>query len=377
MDTRVRASEPQGATFVELFFDLVFVFAVTQVTHTLAEHLDATGVVQAVLVFWLVWWAWTQFTWTLNAADTEHPGVELLTMAGVVAAFLMALAVPEAYGATGGWFAGAYAIVRLVGIAGQFWVSSGDPEWRRSLRRWALLSMAGILAVAVGAALPPGPRMVAFAAAAGLDLTSAWLAGGGEWRLFTGHFAERHGLFVIIALGESLIVAGGAETAGGLDVVTVLPPVLVTVGLWWTYFGWAKRAMEEAGDATSSATRGAFCRDVYSLWHFLVIAGVIGVAVAIEETVTHPEEPLSTAGVMALVIGIVLFVGGTAAALARAGIRVPRVRLAALAVLVVAAVVFDLEALPPSALLGGVAVLLAVVAGVEQRGRRVPATVDA
>ncbi len=307
-------------------------------------------------------------------ADTEHAGIELLTMAGVVAAFLMAMAVPEAFGATGGWFAGAYAVVRLVGIGGQFWVSSGDPEWQRALRRWATLSMAGIAAVVVGAMLPPGPRAVAFAAAAGLDLTSAWLAGSGEWRLFAGHFAQRHGLFVIIALGESLIVAGGAETVAGLDMGTVLPPVLVTAGLWWTYFGWAKGAMEEACDATPSAIRGAFCRDVYSLWHFLVVAGVIGVAVAVEQVVAHPDEPLTTAGVTALVSGIVLFVGGTGAALARAGVRVPRVRLAALAVLVVAAATLEVEALAPATVLGGVAVLVAVVAVVEQRRHPVPAT---
>lgn len=142
MASTVRASGPQGATFVELFFDLVFVFAVTQVTHGLAEHLDATGVLRGLLVFWLVWWAWTQFTWTLNAADTEHAGIELLTMAGLVAAFLMALAVPEAFGATGAWFAGAYTATRLIGIGGQFWVSIGDADARRTLRTWATLSLA-------------------------------------------------------------------------------------------------------------------------------------------------------------------------------------------------------------------------------------------
>ncbi len=377
MAAGIRADGPQGATFIELFFDLVFVFAVTQATHTLAEHLDVRGVVTTVVVFWLVWWAWTQFTWTLNGADTEHPGVELLTMVGVVAAFLMALALPDALGSGGGWFAGAYTLVRLVGIAGQFWVSTGDAEWRRALRTWASLSLGGIALVVVGALLEPDARLVAFGLAVAVDLVSAWRAGSGEWRLFPGHFAERHGLFVIIALGESLIIAGGVSTEGGLQPATILAPVLVTVALWWTYFGWAKDAMEAACADTPSPRRGAFCRDVYSLLHYLVIAGVIGVAVAIEQAVTHPDEPLTTAGVAALVTGIVLFVGGTGAALARAGIRVPRVRLVALAVLVVGTAIFEVEALAPATVLGLVAVLVAVVAVAEQRGHPVPATTDA
>jgi low temperature requirement protein LtrA len=204
--------------------------------------------------------------------------------------------------------------------------------------------------------------------AVAIDLASAWRAGDGEWRLYPGHFAERHGLFVIIALGESLIIAGAGSTDTGLQVGTVLPPVLVTAALWWTYFGWAKDAMEEAGAATPSARRGAFSRDVYSLLHYLVVAGVISFAVAIEETVAHPGEHLEPVGVAALVIGVALFVGGTGVALLRAGAGLPTVRVAAVGVLIVASPL--LATVPATTAMALVAATVTAVAVIEHRGRR-------
>jgi low temperature requirement protein LtrA len=134
MATTVRATEAQGATFVELFFDLVFVFAVTQVTAAVRADLTAAGLLRAVVVFWLIWWAWTQFTWTLNAANTERSGIRLLTLGATAVAFLMALTVPDVYGSAAWWFALSYILVRLIGIAGQWWVSSGDLEWHSAVR---------------------------------------------------------------------------------------------------------------------------------------------------------------------------------------------------------------------------------------------------
>ena len=163
----------------------MFVFAVTQVTGVLRENLTLAGLVQAVLVFWLVWWAWTQFTWTLNAADTEHPGIERLTMAGVAAAFLMAVTVPDVFEPSGWWFAASYILVRLLGIAGQWWVSAGDAEWRGAVRTWTALSATGLIVIAAAALVPPGGRTAVLALAVVIDLFSATQAGSGEWRLFT------------------------------------------------------------------------------------------------------------------------------------------------------------------------------------------------
>ncbi|CAN5920885.1 low temperature requirement protein A [soil metagenome] len=362
----VRATRPQGATFIELFFDLVFVFAVTQVTAVLEEHLTAVGLVQAVLVFWLVWWAWTQFTWTLNAANTEHSGIELLTMAAVAAAFFMALTVPDPYETTGGWFAASYILVRLIGIAGQWWVSAGDAAWRGAIRPWAILSFGGLAAVALAAALPPGPRTVLFAAAVGLDLFSAWRAGSGEWRLYPEHFAERHGLFVIIALGESLIAAGinagELEDTGTLLAVTV-PAVVAACALWWTYFSRAKDALEEAMHWTPSRYRGRFARDVFSFLHFPIIGGVIGFAVAVVEAVHHPGDHLEPAAALALIIGVALFVGCTGLALLRARAEVPLVR--AIGIVVLLASYPLLVTVSAATALTYVALVLVVVAAVD------------
>lgn len=370
MTTTVRATRAQGATFIELFFDLVFVFAVTQVTAVLEEHLTPLGLVQAVLIFWLVWWAWTQFTWTLNAADTEHSGIELLTMVAVAAAFIMALTVPDAFETTGWWFASSYIAVRLVGIAGQWWVSAGDAEWRGAIRPWAILSFGGLAAVALAAALPPVPRTVVFGGAVALDLFSAWRAGSGEWRLYPGHFAERHGLFVIIVLGESLIAAGlNAEGLPRSSVLlaVVVPAVVGACGLWWTYFSRAKDALEEGMQQTPSRDRGRYARDVYSFLHLPIIAGVIGFAVAIVQAIHavehHPGDALETTGVWALIAGVSLFVGFTGLALMRARAGLPVVR--GIAIVVLFASYPLLIAWPAAGALAWVAVLIVVVAAVD------------
>jgi low temperature requirement protein LtrA len=346
----VRATQAQGATFVELFFDLVFVFAITQVTAVLRDNLTATGLVRAVLIFWLVWWAWTQFTWTLNAADTE------------------------VYGPAGWWFALSYIAVRLIGMGGQWWVSSGDVEWSSAVRTWVAFSFVGLAAVAVAAALPAPPRTAALAVAVALDVFSAWRAGSGEWRLFPSHFAERHGLFVIIALGESLIAAGVAASALPRDAslaAIAVPAVLATCALWWTYFGWAKDALEDAMHRLDSRARGWFGRDVYSLLHFPIIGGVIGHAVAIEKAVEHPNEHLEPAAALALAAGATLFVGCVGLALLRAHSRVPLFR--AITVLALLASYPLLMTWPPTLALTLVAVIVAAVAAFERNPLRADA----
>ena len=173
----LRGNEEQGVTFVELFFDLVFVFAVTQVTSVLAHDLTGGGVVRATIVFWLVWWAWTQYTWSLNEADTEHVVVRLLTLGATAVAFLMALTVPEITTGAGRVFCVAYLLLRIAGIGLQWRLAEGDATWTGAVKRWTAISSLGLVAVAAAAVLGPDQRFAALGIAAILDVVAAWQAG--------------------------------------------------------------------------------------------------------------------------------------------------------------------------------------------------------
>lgn len=337
--TSIRGTEEQGATFVELFFDLVFVFAVTQVTAALAHDLTGAGVLRAGIVFWLVWWAWTQYTWSLNEADTELRPVRLITLAATGLAFLMAVTVPTISSSWGWLFPLSYLVLRMVGISLQWILAAGDSILVRSVRSWTVMSSLGLLAIVAAAVLPADRRFIALGVAALLDVVAALRAGSNEWRLFAGHFSERLGLFVIIALGESLIAAGVTVTDQPLTVGVLTVAITAVAGacaLWWSYFGWVKDALEERMSSQGPATIGRYARDVYSFAHFPLIFGVIGFAVGIEEAIADPKDPLALPGILALCIGVGLILGGSALALTVARVRVPPVRWWVIVVLVVA-----------------------------------------
>jgi low temperature requirement protein LtrA len=369
--TTIRGTEEQGATFVELFFDLVFVFAVTQVTATLARDLTAAGLARALIVFWLVWWAWTQYTWSLNEADTEHVSIRLITLVATALAFLMAVTVPLITSPFGWLFPLSYLVLRMVGISLQWRLAAGDSVYARSVRTWTLMSSLGLIAIIAAVFLPPELRFAALGVAALLDVVAALRAGQGEWRLFPGHFSERHGLFVIIVLGESLIAAGVTVTDQSLSVRLVLVAVTAVAGtcaLWWTYFGWAKDALEERMRSQPPQTIGRYARDVYSFGHFPLIFGVIGFAIAIEEAIAHPKDALAFPGVLALCVGVGLIIGSTALALRLARVHVPAARWWAIVVLVAAIPV--LGVLPAWVALSLVSLLVAGLALAEQASRR-------
>ena len=174
----LRTGTDQGATFVELFFDLVFVYAVTQVVGLI--HYDPTtqGLVRGLLAFWLVWWAWTQFTWTLNSADTRHRVVELATLVATAAAFLMAYALPTAFDdGQGLWFVVPYVAVRLVGLWLYLAISGDDPDQRSAVTQFATLSLIGLAIALVGCALDTPLRSWAWLAVIVADLVAGGVAG--------------------------------------------------------------------------------------------------------------------------------------------------------------------------------------------------------
>lgn len=347
---QIHAPHGQRVTFVELFFDLVFVFAVTEITSYLFHHLDGEGVVRTALVFWLVWWAWTQWTWALNPADTEHAIVRAGTLAATAFAFLMAVSVADAFEDDGGlWFAAPYVIIRVVGLALYSRVAVERDGQLDAVRGFALLSSLGLVAVLVGAFVDPDVRVWVWIGAVALDVFAASAAGRFEsWHLHTEHFTERHGLFVIIALGESLIVSASlfveADRSSELVIVGI-GAVVVTCLMWWTYFGWFRGALERCMEERRGSRQSTFARDAYSFLHLPLIGGVVGVAVGFEAMLEHPGDALEDEVLLALGIGVALFLGAGVAAWLRAHRRVLWVRLlapAALAVVLFAAA--DLKA---------------------------------
>ena len=317
--------EDQGVTFVELFFDLVFVFSVTQIVGILHHGLTWTTIGQAVLVFWLVWWAWTQFTWALNSADTTHPRVELGTLMATAVAFFMAIAVPEVFETRGLWFAIAYTFVRAIGLLILSWVTAEQNAAQRStVNLFTILSLSGFGAVLLGGYLGGAAQYWLWGLAILMDVFTAIVSVPRTEegiQIFPDHFAERHGLFVIITLGESLIVAAsgvvGEAWSRSLLVVAVLA-VAITCGLWWSYFHQAKPALEHAFSSAKGSASGQIARDVYSLFHFPMLLGVIAFAYAVEEVVAHPDAAFSLPVRLVLGIGLILFAGGMAAAFWRA-----------------------------------------------------------
>jgi low temperature requirement protein LtrA len=310
----VLAGSDQAVSFAELFFDLVFVFSVTQVVHLLHGSFDWLHISRAILVFWLVWWGWTQFTWALNAADTTHHWIQFGTLIATGIAFFMAIGVPEAFTDHAWWFAVSYVAVRSIGLLIYLWVAWEDPEMRNVVKTFGALSIAGMIAVIVGGMMGGAAQYWIWGLGIILDIMAASIGGNRSgWNLHPKHFSERHGLFVIIALGETLIVAASnvatSSWTGSLLVVAVLS-VGITGCLWWLYFSRVKDQLEHAVSLKTGSDQSKMARDAFSLLHFPMLCGLIIYAYAIEESMTYPDQSLSINGRLALALGILCFSGG-------------------------------------------------------------------
>jgi low temperature requirement protein LtrA len=370
---RARTSdEPQNAAFIELFFDLVFVYAITQVTGLLLEDFTWNGAAQAAVVAWLVWWTWTQFTWTLSPADTTHPAVEIVVLAGTAVAFFMARSVTETFDGNPWLFLVPYLLIRAIGMSLYAWVGGdSDRQMARSMGLFALASLPAMGVLAFGAALDPGVRVGVWAGAVALDLAAGVAVRGVSWKVHVSHFAERHGLFVIIALGESLIAIGVASSALAATVPSFLVKgagVALVCALWWLYFGWFKTWLEARVDSAESID---VVRNSYSFMHFLFVVGVVAVAAALESAIAHPDEPLSAPGATSLVFGLLAYVGGIAALAWIAGRITLVARLTLLAVIAtvsLGAVAIDVSG---ALVIGFAAVALGTIGAIEHRHRRI------
>jgi low temperature requirement protein LtrA len=327
----IRAEGEQRATFFELFFDLVYVFAVTQVSHHLLADLSWPGAAETAFMLVAVYWAWNYTTWMTNWFDPDTAPVRLVLVFVMLASLLMSVAIPEGFGARALLFACAYsgmqigrnAFVVAVTPSGAF-----NQNFRQILA-WSVLSAP--LWVAGGVVDGEALRWVLWLSALALDLAAPlltyWLPGVGttpmsQWQIEGAHFGERFELFVIIALGESVVLAGATASDTGLGVEVVaalLLAFLSSTALWWLYFGQMAGIVLERIRAAPADERGRIGRDIYTYLHLPIIAGIVLVAVGDELVIAHPKDALHTAGALVALGGSALFLAGLMACAARLG----------------------------------------------------------
>jgi low temperature requirement protein LtrA len=304
------AQREQRVTPLELFFDLVFVFAITQVPLLMSDDPTWQGLGRGLVVLAALWWAWTGYAWLTNTLEPEE-GLVRAGMFGAMAAMLVvALAVPEAFDAHGVLFGVAYLIVRLLQL--QLYAIAGkrDPDLLAAvLRMVPSAALAPLVIVAAG--FFDGPAQAAlWVVALAVDYLGVLIGRGQGWRVSPAHFAERHGLIVIIALGESIVAIGVGAAEASLTASIVAAAVLgivVVAALWWAYFDVYAVMSQRQLAATSGAARARLARDYYSYLHLPMIAGIVLFALGLKKTIEHVGDPLATVPAVALCGGLSLY----------------------------------------------------------------------
>jgi low temperature requirement protein LtrA len=302
--------EESRVTPLELFFDLVFVLALTQCTALMADEPTWEGLAKGLLVLGVMWWSWVGYAWLTSVVNPEEGAVRLVVFAAMAAFLVVALCVPGAFTDEALLFACAYAIVRFSQIALFLLASRDDPGLRRAV--WGLLASTAVgVGLLVAASFADGTLQGAlWALALALDMGGPLLIDPAGWRLEPGHFAERHGLIVIIALGESIVAIGvGAEagvTAG--VVVAACVGMAIAAALWWLYFDIVALVAERRlSNASAGRERNTIARDSFSYLHLPMVAGIVLVALGLKKTLEHVEDPLKVVPATALLGGAAIY----------------------------------------------------------------------
>lgn len=309
-------------TNAELFFDLVFVFAVTQLSHALLHHFTPLGALQVTVLFLAVWWVWVYTTWVTNWLDPDLTPVRILLFLLMLGGLVLSTTIPKAFEERGLWFAIAYAAMQTGRTA--FWLLA-TPKERTLVRHNALRILVWLCASAVfwilGGLAEGNTRLYLWIVALAIEYLSAaarfWTPGLGfssieAWQVEGGHMAERCALFIIIALGEGIVVNGStfAELSWTLESTTAFLSALIgSIAMWWIYFH--KGAEAGAEKLSKSAESGRLARLAYTYLHMPIVAGIILTAVADELVLKHPTGHSDTKTVLAAVGGPLLFLVGT------------------------------------------------------------------
>jgi low temperature requirement protein LtrA len=320
--------EAATVTPLELFFDLVFVFALTQVTAFMADELSWHGILRGALVMMLLWWAWTGYAWLASVASAEERPIKLVLLTGMAAMFVLALCIPEAFDDLPGGLTGpvvlaiCYLLFRVMHFVMFLIIAREDAGLRSQLLRFApsvfISSMVLLVASQFEGWLQTGLWMLALVA----DYLGTALAGFSGWRLpAPGHFSERHGLIIIVALGESFVAIGVGVAQEPISWVIVIASVLGLIlasALWWAYFDVSALLGEHALATEPVETRARLARNAYSFAHLPLVLGIVLVAFGLKEVLLYVSDssehsltdPLPGVALAALVGGVVLYLLG-------------------------------------------------------------------
>lgn len=368
---RARDGETARVGFVELFFDLVFVFAITQLSHALLEHLTWLGVLQAAILLGALWWAWIDTSWITNWLDPDRAPVRALMFLLMGAGLVMSTSLSGAFGDKGLIFACAFVSLQVGRGLFTLWAVGRDEVLRRNFQRISVWAVAGAVLWIAGGLMEGQSRLmlwlIAVITAFAGPACYFWVPGLGrshteDWEVEGGHLAERVGLFIIICLGESVLVTG--MTFAKLDwtppvVAAFATAFVATLAMWWIWFSKAHDAASEA--LTDADDTGRMARSAYTYAPVLVVAGIVVTAVGDEMSLSHPGGVIDFATAAVLLGGPMLFLIGAQAFKLAAFARWSPPRLTGIAAL--GGLVFTVPMLTPLGLaMAATAVLLGVAA---------------
>jgi low temperature requirement protein LtrA len=301
--------DEQKVTPLELFFDLVFVFAITQVSGFVSSDATWTHLLEGLAILAVLWWAWVSFAWLGNTAASDDGAIRVVLLTAMGAMLIVSLAEPGAFGDDGLIFGIAYFSVRLLHLAAYALLARDDETLRRLVGRLASSAVPGALLLVVAGALDDTPRAICWIAALVVDYGGLAMQGVEGWRVQAGHFAERHGLIIIIALGESIVSLGLG--AGGLDldarvVVGALLGVATAAALWWAYFDVVAIVAERRLRESPQRDQIRIARDSYTYLHLPMVAGIVVFAIGVKRTLEESGE-LRAVPATALCAGVALY----------------------------------------------------------------------
>ena len=369
-EREIEHGDEHQVTALELFFDLVFVFAITQVTSLLTHDPTWGGVLRGTLVLAAIWWAWTGYAWLTSTLNVDEGGVRLVMLAAMGTMLGVALAVPGAFGDDAALFGFAFLVVRVLHLVLYANVARSDPDLLAALLRVVPTELLGAVLLVVAAFVGGDARITIWMLALAIDYVGPAVVALRGWRIAPEHFAERHGLIVLIALGESIIAIGvgaGFDLGAGVISAAALGIVVVSA-LWWLYFDvaaiFARRRLTQA----SGVEQAQLARDAYSYLHLPMVAGIALFAFGLETTLHHVGDALHTVPGVALCGGAALYLLAHVAFLVRTTGRVFRRR--TLGAIVLIALIPAALVIPALAALSLVAAVCSLVVAYEAIGRR-------